>query len=61
MSPPRPSRASSGCQRIAGSAYRIPIRLSDDEYTRAHAAARTAGQNLETWIHDRITELHPDP
>ncbi|WP_368680813.1 hypothetical protein [Rhodococcus opacus] len=36
-----------------GPAHRIPIRLSDDEYTRAHAAARAAGQNLETWIHDR--------
>ncbi|WP_375154213.1 Clp protease N-terminal domain-containing protein [Rhodococcus opacus] len=31
-----------------GPAHRIPIRLSNDEYTRAHAAARTAGQNLET-------------
>ncbi|WP_244461421.1 Clp protease N-terminal domain-containing protein [Rhodococcus sp. ZPP] len=39
-----------------GPAHRIPIRLSDDEYTRAHAAARTAGQNLETWIHHRITD-----
>ncbi|WP_244461524.1 Clp protease N-terminal domain-containing protein [Rhodococcus sp. ZPP] len=36
-----------------GPAHRIPIRLSDDEYTRAHTAARTAGQNLETWIGDR--------
>nr|WP_009473027.1 Clp protease N-terminal domain-containing protein [Rhodococcus sp. JVH1]EJJ01627.1 clp amino terminal domain protein [Rhodococcus sp. JVH1] len=35
-----------------GPAHRIPIRLNDDEYTRAHAA----GQNLETWIHDRITD-----
>ncbi|MFD7006453.1 MULTISPECIES: hypothetical protein [Rhodococcus] len=25
---------------------------SDDEYTRAHPA----GQNLETWIHDRIMD-----
>ncbi|WP_009478525.1 Clp protease N-terminal domain-containing protein [Rhodococcus sp. JVH1] len=31
-----------------GPAHGIPIRLSDDEYTRAHAAAYTAGQNLET-------------
>ncbi|WP_257016468.1 Clp protease N-terminal domain-containing protein [Rhodococcus sp. ACS1] len=30
-------------------AHRIPIRLNADEYTRAHAAARTAGQNLETF------------
>ncbi|MFC0452156.1 Clp protease N-terminal domain-containing protein [Rhodococcus jostii] len=35
-------------QPTPGPAHRIPIRLSDDEYTRAHAAARTAGQNLET-------------
>ncbi|MDI9980040.1 Clp protease N-terminal domain-containing protein [Rhodococcus sp. IEGM 1307] len=44
-----------------GPAHRIPIRLSDDEYTRAHAAARTAGQNLETWIHDRITDALEQP
>jgi len=30
----------SGCSI---STIRIPIQLSDDEYTRAHAAARTAG------------------
>ncbi|SEB32332.1 hypothetical protein [Rhodococcus koreensis] len=42
-------------QPTPGPTRRIPIRLSDDEYTRAHTAARTAGQNLETWIHDRIT------
>ncbi|MDJ0420866.1 Clp protease N-terminal domain-containing protein [Rhodococcus opacus] len=35
-------------QPTPGPAHRIPIRLSNDEYTRAHAAARTAGQNLET-------------
>ncbi|WP_257016228.1 Clp protease N-terminal domain-containing protein [Rhodococcus sp. ACS1] len=44
-----------------GPAHRIPIRLSADEYTRAHAAARTAGQNLETWIHDRITDALKQP
>ncbi|ANS31284.1 hypothetical protein JOJ86_000381 [Rhodococcus percolatus] len=32
-------------QPTPGPAHRIPIRLSDDEYTRA----RAAGQNLETW------------
>ncbi|MFD9669416.1 Clp protease N-terminal domain-containing protein [Rhodococcus sp. NPDC059968] len=36
-------------QPTPGPAHRIPIRLSNDEYTRAHAAANTAGQNLETW------------
>ncbi len=35
-------------QPTPGPAHRIPIRLSNDEYTRAHAAAHTAGQNLET-------------
>ncbi|MFD9668218.1 hypothetical protein ACFWAY_42615 [Rhodococcus sp. NPDC059968] len=30
--------------------HRIPIRLSDDEYTRDH----TAGQNLKPPVHDRI-------
>ncbi|MDI9973823.1 Clp protease N-terminal domain-containing protein [Rhodococcus sp. IEGM 1307] len=35
-------------QPTPGPAHRIPIRLSDDEYTCAHAAARTPGQNLET-------------
>ncbi|WP_240319624.1 hypothetical protein [Rhodococcus jostii] len=30
-----------------GPAHRIPIRLSNDEYTRAHTAG-AAGQNLET-------------
>ncbi|WP_312037662.1 Clp protease N-terminal domain-containing protein [Rhodococcus sp. 4CII] len=43
-------------QPTPGPAHRIPIRLSNDEYTRAHAAAHTAGQNLETWIHDHITD-----
>ncbi|GCE44092.1 probable ATP-dependent Clp protease ATP-binding subunit [Rhodococcus wratislaviensis] len=43
-------------QPTPGPAHRIPIRLGNDEYTRAHAAARTAGQTLETWIHDRITD-----
>ncbi|BAH48248.1 Clp protease N-terminal domain-containing protein [Rhodococcus opacus] len=35
-------------QPTPGPAHRIPIRLSNDKYTRAHAAAHTAGQNLET-------------
>ncbi|BAH47014.1 Clp protease N-terminal domain-containing protein [Rhodococcus sp. NPDC019627] len=48
-------------QPTPGPAHRIPIRLSDDEYTRAHAAARTAGQNLETWIHNRITDALEQP
>nr|WP_271212918.1 hypothetical protein [Rhodococcus wratislaviensis]GLK39735.1 hypothetical protein GCM10017611_66060 [Rhodococcus wratislaviensis] len=37
-------------------AYRIPIRLTADEHTRAHATAHTAGQNLEAPVHDRITD-----
>ncbi|MDH6291229.1 Clp protease N-terminal domain-containing protein [Rhodococcus opacus] len=48
-------------QPTPGPTHRIPIRLSDDEYTRAHAAAHTAGQNLETWIHERITDALTQP
>ncbi|MBV6762629.1 hypothetical protein KV605_40070 [Rhodococcus opacus] len=39
-----------------GPAHRIPLRLSNDEYTRAHAAARTAGQPSKPSVHDRITD-----
>ncbi|MEN0138226.1 MAG: Clp protease N-terminal domain-containing protein [Rhodococcus sp. (in: high G+C Gram-positive bacteria)] len=39
-----------------GPTHVIPVRLSDDEHTRADLAARTAGQRLETWIHDRIVD-----
>ncbi|MDV7090235.1 Clp protease N-terminal domain-containing protein [Rhodococcus opacus] len=28
---------------------------------RIHAAAHTAGQNLDTWIHDRITDALNQP
>ncbi|GCE37840.1 probable ATP-dependent Clp protease ATP-binding subunit [Rhodococcus wratislaviensis] len=48
-------------QPTPGPAHRIPIRLSNDEYARAQAAAHTAGQNLETWIHDRITDALEQP
>ncbi|MFC9557609.1 Clp protease N-terminal domain-containing protein [Rhodococcus sp. NPDC056960] len=49
-------------QPTPGPTHRVPIRLSDDEYTRADAAAHAAGQNLETWIHHRITDAlnHPE-
>ncbi|MFD9666717.1 Clp protease N-terminal domain-containing protein [Rhodococcus sp. NPDC059968] len=48
-------------QPTPGPAHRIPIRLNNDEYTRAQTAAHTAGQNLETWIHDRITDALEQP
>ncbi|CAG7632469.1 Clp protease N-terminal domain-containing protein [Rhodococcus opacus] len=48
-------------QPTPGPAHRIPIRLSDDEYTRAHAAPRAAGQHLETSGPHRITDALEQP
>ena len=39
-----------------GPVYRVLVRLSDDEYTRAQAAAHAAGRDLDSWIQQRIID-----